>query len=224
MARGLVACFCEGRARVAARSRGSARTQQSPKAQRSNSLPRGPPLPPSTPCSWSSHSLIDNEADRDEAFLLTAGPLGCLHTNCGSIKAQLEELPCFPVSWHKRPSHSLHQSIRLRNRTLSEAYLYVQLLHSVHSSLGTSQTPTQGSRTFIKVGIKHPVCPSVCAAGEGGGLSGIHLQRSWGTSCSRAQGLSEKAAAVRGPTSCPASASTSLGTLSSLLLQGTLFF
>lgn len=141
---GPVACFCEGRTRVAARSRGSARMQQSPKAQTGSSLPRGPPPP--TPCSWSSHSLIDNEAERDEAFLLTASPLGCLHTNCGSIKAQLEELPCFPVSWHKRPSRSLHQRIRLRNRTLSEAYLYVQLLHSVHSSLGTNQTPTQGSR------------------------------------------------------------------------------
>lgn len=117
------------------------------------------------------------------------------------------------MSWHRRPSLDLYQSTRLQNRTPSEAGLYVQSLHPVQSSLGTSQTLTRGSRTFLKMGIKQPICPSVCVAGGGEGLSGIHLQSSWGTSCSRAQGPSEKAAAARGSASCPASTSPSLSPL-----------
>lgn len=53
-------------------------------------------------------------------------------------KHSYKELPGLPVSWHRRPSHDLHQSTRLQNRTPSEAGLNVQSLHPVQSSLGTS--------------------------------------------------------------------------------------
>lgn len=141
-----------------------------------------------------------------------AGPLGCLHTKCWSTETQLQRAPWPPsvVAQETFPrSPSEHSAT---NRTPSEAGLYVQSLHLVQSSLGTSQTLTRGSRTFLKIGIKQPICPSVCVAGGGEGLPGIHLQSSWGTSCSRAQGPSEKAAAARGSASCPASASPSLST------------
>lgn len=99
-----------------------------------------------------------------------AGPLGCLHTKCRSTEAQLQRAPWPPsvVAQETFPrSPSEHSAT---NRTPSEAGLYVQSLPLVQSSLGTSQTLTRGSRTFLKIGIKQPICPSVCVAGGGEGL------------------------------------------------------
>lgn len=73
--------------------------------------------------------------------------------------------PHFPVPGHRRPAHGLHRSIPSTKR-VSPKPLYAQILHRVRSSLGTSQTPTQSSRTFIKVAINTPfvqVCASVGA-------------------------------------------------------------
>lgn len=149
-----------------------------------------------------------------------AGPLGRLHACWEPGRAQLERAPLLPSVAARKgvprspPEHSSRKCESLGSLSLRPHLILNPLL------VEDQPDPDPGLQDFYKGGYKHPICPSVCGGGEGGGLSGIHLQRSWGTSCSRARGPSEKAATVRRHASCPAFTSSSLGT-PRLLLRGT---
>lgn len=147
----------------------------------------------------------------DGTFLLPGQSPG-MPPRCPPTEAQLERAPWPPSvvaqeTFPRSPSeHSATKLDSLRSQSLRPEPAPGPVL------VGDQPDPDPGLQDFSKDGYKAAHLSKCVCGGGGEGLSGIRLQSRWGTSCSRAQGPSEKATAARGSTSCPASASPSPST------------
>lgn len=127
----------------------------------------------------------------DGTFLLPGQSPG-MPPRCPPTEAQLERAPWPPSvvaqeTFPRSPSeHSATKLDSLRSQSLRPEPAPGPVL------VGDQPDPDPGLQDFSKDGYKAAHLSKCVCGGGGEGLSGIRLQSRWGTSCSRAQGPSEK--------------------------------